>query len=121
MRPQSMTAAAAINAQRLWERHMTLGEVGATPRGGVNRQVFSPEDGRARQLMVRWAREYGFAVSTDAIGNLFMRRPGTDTEAAPVLTGSHLDSQPTGGKFDGAYGVLAGFEALLAMQEAGVV
>jgi beta-ureidopropionase / N-carbamoyl-L-amino-acid hydrolase len=118
---QFLTAAAAINEQRLWTCHLTLGEVGATPKGGVNRQVFSPEDGRARQLMVHWAREYGFAMSTDAIGNLFIRRPGTDTEAAPVLTGSHLDSQPTGGKFDGAYGVLAGFEALLAMQEAGVV
>ena len=69
MHLQSLTAA-AINEQRLWTRHLTLGEVGATPKGGVNRQVFSPEDGRARQLMVQWARESGFAVSTDAIGNL---------------------------------------------------
>jgi N-carbamoyl-L-amino-acid hydrolase len=112
--------AAAIDEQRLWDRHMVMGAIGATQKGGVNRQAFSPEDGQARQLLITWATELGFEVSTDAIGNLFVRRPGTDPEAAPVLTGSHLDSQPTGGKFDGAYGVLAGFEALQAIQQTGV-
>ena len=112
--------AAAIDERRLWERHMTMAQIGATPRGGVNRQAFSPEDGRARQLLVAWARELGCTVSMDAIGNLYVRREGTDPSAAPILTGSHLDSQPTGGKFDGAYGVLAGFEVLEAMQQAGV-
>jgi N-carbamoyl-L-amino-acid hydrolase len=111
---------AAIDEQRLWERHMAMAKIGATPRDGVNRQAFSPEDGQARQLLVAWARELGFEVSIDAIGNLYVRRPGTDPQATPVLTGSHLDSQPTGGKFDGAYGVLAGFEALQALQQARV-
>ena len=112
--------AAAIDERRLWQRHMTMAQIGATPRGGVNRQAFSPEDGRARQLLLAWARELGCTVSIDVIGNLYVRREGTDPTAAPVLTGSHLDSQPTGGKFDGAYGVLAGFEVLEAMQQAGV-
>ena len=99
---------------------MVMAQIGATPRGGVNRQAFSPEDGRARQLLVAWARELGFTVSIDAVGNLYVCRAGSDATAAPVLTGSHLDSQPTGGKFDGAYGVLAGFEVLEALQHAGV-
>src|SRR5262249_32624864 len=112
--------AAAIDERRLWERHMTMAQIGATPRGGVNRQAFSPEDGRARQLLVTWARELGCTGSMDAVGNLDGRREGTDPSAAPMRTGSHLDSQPTGGKFDGMYGVLAGFEVLEAMQKAGV-
>src|SRR5262249_30252114 len=106
---------AAIDERRLWARHMTMAQIGATPRGGVNRQACSPEGGRARQLLVTWARELGCAVSMDTVGNLYVRREGTDPSAAPILTGSHLDSQPTGGKFDGAYGVLAGFEVLEAM------
>jgi N-carbamoyl-L-amino-acid hydrolase len=116
-----MTFTITIDEQRLWDRHMTMAQIGATPRGGVNRQALSPEDVQARQLLASWARELGFAVSTDEIGNLFVRREGTDPNAAPVLTGSHLDSQPTGGKFDGAYGVLAGFEALQAIHETGAV
>jgi len=63
--------ATAIDARRLWERHMTMAQIGATPKGGVNRQAFSREDGRARQLLVTWARQLGFAVSMDAIGNLY--------------------------------------------------
>ncbi|ETX02380.1 M20 family metallo-hydrolase [Candidatus Entotheonella palauensis] len=109
-----------IDEQRLWNRHMTMAQIGATPKGGVNRQALSPEDVQARQLLTSWARELGFTVSTDEIGNLFVRREGSESHAAPVLTGSHLDSQPTGGKFDGAYGVLAGFEALQAIHETGV-
>ncbi len=108
-----------IDEQRLWERHMTMAQIGATPKGGVNRQALSPEDVQARRLLMSWAHELGFAVSTDDVGNLFVRREGRNPSAAPVLTGSHLDSQPTGGKFDGAYGVLAGFEALQAIHETG--
>lgn len=110
-----------IDEQRLWDRHMAMAQIGATPKGGVNRQALSPEDVKARRLLISWARELGFAVSTDDVGNLFVRRKGRDPNAAPVLTGSHLDSQPTGGKFDGTYGVLAGFEALQAIHEAGMV
>src|SRR5262249_58557609 len=102
--PYTTTVAAAIDERRLWERHMTMAQIGATPRGGVNRQAFSPEDGRARQLLVTWARELGCTVSMDAVGNLYVRREGTDPSAAPILTGSHLDSQPTGGEVDGQDG-----------------
>jgi beta-ureidopropionase / N-carbamoyl-L-amino-acid hydrolase len=114
------TAAAHVNAKRLWQRHVDMGRIGATPKGGVNRQALSPEDARARALLTSWALARGFEVSTDAIGNLFVRRAGTDPMARPILTGSHLDTQPTGGKYDGAYGVLAGFEVLEALEDGGI-
>ena len=112
--------AAAVDEARLWRRHVEMAAIGATPKGGVNRQALTPEDGRARALLASWAEARGFAVSSDAIGNLFVRRAGSERDAAPVVTGSHLDTQPTGGRFDGVYGVLAGFEALEALEDAGV-
>ncbi len=115
----ALAAARAVDERRLWRRHMELAEIGATPNGGVNRQALSAEDAAARHLMVSWAKELGLEAASDAIGNLFLRRPGRE-ETAAVLTGSHLDSQPTGGKFDGAYGVLAGLEALEAIAAAGI-
>jgi N-carbamoyl-L-amino-acid hydrolase len=117
-----MTSAAKhVDEARLWGRHMDMAAIGARTDGGVNRQALSAEDARARALLVEWARSLGFDVASDPIGNLFVRREGTERGATPVLTGSHLDSQPTGGKFDGAYGVLAGFEALEALQLGGIV
>jgi N-carbamoyl-L-amino-acid hydrolase len=118
--PLSPRASAAIREDRLWQRHQEMAKLGATPKGGVNRQALSPEDAAARRLLTAWAASRGFAVSTDAIGNLFVRRAGSDPAALPVLTGSHMDSQPTGGRFDGIYGVLAGFEALEALEDAGL-
>lgn len=112
-------AAAAVREARLWQRHLDMARLGATAKGGVNRQALSAEDVAARQLLMGWAAARGFAVSTDAIGNLFVCRPGSDPAAAPVMTGSHMDSQPTGGRFDGIYGVLAGFEVLEALEDAG--
>lgn len=109
-----------VDAARLWQRHVEMGRIGATPKGGVNRQALSPEDAKARAQLAAWARARGFGVFTDAIGNLFIRREGTDPAARPVLTGSHLDTQPTGGRFDGAYGVLAGFEVLEALEDGGI-
>jgi beta-ureidopropionase / N-carbamoyl-L-amino-acid hydrolase len=117
---QAGVASRHVAADRLWQRHVEMGRIGATPKGGVNRQALSPEDARARALLASWARARGFAVFTDAIGNLYVRRPGTDPSARPVLTGSHLDTQPTGGRYDGAYGVLAGFEVLEALEDGGV-
>jgi N-carbamoyl-L-amino-acid hydrolase len=115
-----MSAADAIREDRLWQRHADMAKLGGTPKGGVNRQALSPEDAAARNLLGSWARARGFAIFTDAIGNLFVRREGTDPNARPVLSGSHMDSQPTGGRFDGMYGVLAAFEALEALEDAGV-
>jgi N-carbamoyl-L-amino-acid hydrolase len=108
-----------IRAERLWQRHMTMARYGATAAGGVNRQALSPEDAAACRQMIEWAAPLGLQVSTDAAGNIFFRLPGTAPEAAPVMTGSHLDSQPSGGKFDGVYGVLAGLEAVEAIVAAG--
>lgn len=114
-------AAEAVDEARLWTRLMDMAQHGATPAGGVNRQALSAEDIAARKTMLGWAETLGLDASTDAIGNLYLRRAGSDPTAAPVMTGSHLDSQPMGGKYDGAYGVLAGLEALQAMNDAGTV
>lgn len=113
-------AAARVDEARLWQRHMDMARIGATPKGGNNRQALGPEDAEARSLFVAWGRELGFDCETDPLGNIFVRRPGTDRDAPPVMTGSHLDTQPTGGRFDGIYGCLAGIEVLQAAEEAGV-
>ncbi len=113
------SVAAAVREDRLWQRHADMAKLGGTPKGGVNRQALSAEDAAARNLLGAWAKARGFATFTDAIGNLFVRREGTDAGALPVLSGSHMDSQPTGGRFDGMYGVLAAFEALEALEDAG--
>jgi N-carbamoyl-L-amino-acid hydrolase len=115
-----MSGANAVKEDRLWQRHAEMAKLGGTPKGGVNRQALSAEDAAARNLLASWAKARGFEVFTDAIGNLFVRRAGSDTAATPVMSGSHMDSQPTGGRFDGMYGVLAAFEALEALEDAGI-
>ena len=120
MREDARDAAGRVDEQRLWQRHAEMAEIGAIPGNGVNRAALSKEDIAARRLLLSWAAARKFTVSADGIGNLFVRRAGTDANAAPIMTGSHMDSQPRGGRFDGIYGVLAGFEALEAMDEAGV-
>ena len=112
--------AEAVSESRLWQRHMEMGAIGATPRGGVNRLALTQEDAMAQGKLAAWAKARGHLVSRDEIGNVYVRREGTDPTAAPVVTGSHLDSQPTGGKYDGAYGVLAGLEVLEALDDAGI-
>jgi N-carbamoyl-L-amino-acid hydrolase len=111
---------ASINGERLWSSLMELAKIGATPKGGVRRITLTPADGEGRELFARWCREAGLEVRVDAIGNMFARRPGADASAAPVVMGSHLDTQPNGGKFDGAYGVMAGLEVVRALNDAGV-
>jgi N-carbamoyl-L-amino-acid hydrolase len=109
-----------IDADRLWDSLMALARIGATPKGGVKRLTLTEEDRGARDLFARWAREAGLAVEVDTIGNIFARRAGADPAQPPVAMGSHLDSQPSGGKFDGAYGVMAGLEVLRTLNDAGV-
>lgn len=109
-----------VSEGRLWARLSDLAAIGATPKGGVCRLALTAEDGAARVRLAEWAEARGFGVSEDAIGNLYIRREGADPSLAPVMTGSHLDTQPTGGRFDGVYGVLAGFEVLEALEDAGV-
>ncbi len=120
MREAHQDAVSRVSEERLWRRHMEMARIGAIPGNGVNRAALSKEDIAARKVLIGWARERNFEVGVDAIGNLFVRRPGADAAAAPVMTGSHMDSQPRGGRFDGIFGVLAGLEALQAMDEAGV-
>ncbi len=99
---------------------MELGQIGATDKGGVCRLALTDEEIRARRLLIQWAHDIGLTVYTDQISNLFFRLEGSDPSAAPVVTGSHIDTQPTGGKFDGAFGVVAGFEAVQAIVESAV-
>ena len=99
---------------------MEMAEIGATERGGCNRQALTDEDKQGRDLFAKWCRDAGCTVSVDEMGNMFARRSGSNTDAPPVITGSHLDTQPTGGKFDGVYGVLAGLEVLRTLEEAGI-
>jgi beta-ureidopropionase / N-carbamoyl-L-amino-acid hydrolase len=115
-----MSVAGAVREDRLWQRHADMAKLGGTPKGGVNRQALSAEDAAARNLLASWAKARGFSIFTDAIGNLFVRREGSEPAALPVMSGSHMDSQPTGGRFDGMYGVLAAFEALEALEDAGL-
>ena len=106
------------NPDRLWDSIAYLARFGATARGGVGRAALSAADGKARDCFCGWCREAGLEVRIDRIGNIFARRDGTDPQAPPVLTGSHLDTQPLGGKFDGIYGVLAGLEVLRTLNDA---
>lgn len=116
----SLSAAGFVSEDRLWKLLMDMAAYGATRNGGVNRQALSAEDTAAKKHVVQWATDRGFATFQDDIGNLFVHRDGLVPTLAPVMTGSHLDSQPTGGRFDGAYGVLAGLEALDALNDAGI-
>src|SRR5262249_25968633 len=116
----TISASATVNEARLWQRHMDIGKFGATPKGGKNAQALTHEDVMGRALVASWAQELGLPTFIDPIGNMFIRREGSIRSAAPVMTGSHLDTQPTGGRFDGIFGVLAGLEAMQAIEEAGI-
>jgi N-carbamoyl-L-amino-acid hydrolase len=106
-----------INSARLWKSLTEISVFGATPAGGLHRLAASKEDGQARDYVVAAARELGCTVRIDALGNTFMRRAGTDANAKAILVGSHLDSQPLGGKYDGIYGVMAGLELLRVLND----
>ena len=109
-----------IDADRLWQSLMDIAEIGPTPEGGSCRLALTPEDTAARALFLRWCHALGLHHEQDAIGNMFLRRPGTDPVALAVAFGSHLDTVPTGGRFDGIAGVLAGLEVMRALQDAGL-
>ncbi|HTT03051.1 MAG TPA: Zn-dependent hydrolase [Steroidobacteraceae bacterium] len=106
-----------INAERLWSSLMSMAEIGATERGGCNRQALTDADQQGRELFTRWVRDAGCSVQIDEVGNIFAARAGSDPSAAPVLMGSHLDTQPTGGRFDGVYGVMAGLEVIRTLND----
>ena len=110
-----------MDGERLWDRLMALARFGARADGGVDRQALTSAEIEARAALVAWGRALGLRPFTDAAANLFLRLEGAEPDLPPVLIGSHIDTQPTGGKFDGAYGVLAAFEAVEAIREAGFV
>jgi N-carbamoyl-L-amino-acid hydrolase len=109
-----------IDGKRLWDSLMAFAEIGATPKGGVRRLTLTGTDKRARDKFRAECESLGLTVRVDAIGNMFARRPGRDPSRAPVLMGSHLDSQPSGGKFDGALGVIAGLEVMRSLNDLGI-
>ncbi|WP_159349482.1 M20 family metallo-hydrolase [Roseomonas harenae] len=115
---------AAVDEARQWNRLMEMAKLGAITGSdgepGVNRACLTPLDREARRLLISWAEKLGLTASVDEIGNLFLRHEGTEADAAPILTGSHMDTQPSGGRFDGIWGVIAGLEAVQAIREAGI-
>ncbi|HUB43791.1 MAG TPA: Zn-dependent hydrolase [Acetobacteraceae bacterium] len=110
-----------IDGKRLWDLLMSMAEIGATPKGGVRRLTLTDVDKRGRDRFRAECEVAGLTVRVDAIGNMFARRQGRDPARLPVLMGSHLDSQPSGGKFDGALGVLAGLEVMRSLNDLGIV
>jgi len=115
-----MSTPLRINGDRLWGSLMEMAQIGATEKGGVSRLALTEEDRLGRDLFVKWATEAGCTIKVDAMGNIFARRAGRDDSLAPVVTGSHGDSQPMGGKFDGIYGVLAGLEVVRTLNDLGI-
>jgi N-carbamoyl-L-amino-acid hydrolase len=106
-----------VNGDRLWDMLMEMAKIGPGVAGGNNRQTLTDEDAEGRRLFQRWCEDAGLTMGVDTMGNMFMTRAGTDPDALPVYIGSHLDTQPTGGKYDGVLGVLAGLEVVRSMND----
>jgi N-carbamoyl-L-amino-acid hydrolase len=109
-----------LNGDRLWESIHEMAKIGPGVAGGNNRQTLTDEDAEGRRLFQRWCEEAGLTVGVDSMGTMFARREGTDAEALPVMVGSHLDTQPTGGRYDGVLGVLGGLEIVRTLNDLGI-
>jgi len=105
------------DGKRLWDSLMEMAQIGRTEKGGVCRLALTDLDKQSRDLFARWCEDAGCTMTVDAMGNMFARRPGRNNDLPPIMTGSHLDSQPTGGKYDGVYGVLAGLEVVRTLND----
>ncbi len=116
----SSTEPLRINGERLWDSLMEMAKIGATKKGGCCRLALTDLDKQARDLFVKWCKDAGCTIRIDKMGNVFARRAGQDDSLPPVMTGSHIDTQPTGGRFDGVYGVLAGLEVIRSLNDHGV-
>src|SRR5271156_1776783 len=108
-----------IDGDRLWQSLMEMAKIGATEKGGNCRLALTDLDSHGRALFIGWAKAAGCTIGVDRMGNIFARRPGRNDALPPVLTGSHLDPQPPGGRFDGVYGLLAGLEVVRSLNDAG--
>jgi len=120
MNPASRPAGIRINAERLWGSLMEMAKIGATPKGGVKRLTLTDLDRQSRDLFVAWCKAAGLSVSVDGVGSIFARRRGRNAAAPPVVSGSHLDTQPSGGRFDGCYGVMAALEVARTLNDRGI-
>lgn len=109
-----------VNADRLWDTLMDMAKIGPGIAGGNNRQTLTDADAEGRRLFQTWCEDAGLSMGVDTMGNMFMTRAGTDPDALPVYIGSHLDTQPTGGKYDGVLGVLAGLEVVRSLNDLGI-
>ena len=109
-----------INGDRLWKSIMEIAKIGPGVAGGNNRQTLTDEDAEARDLFKKWCMDANLSMGIDKMGNMFARREGTDPNALPVYVGSHLDTQPTGGKYDGVLGVLGGLELIRSLDDMGI-
>lgn len=110
-----------VNAERLWQMLMDMAKIGATTKGGNTRLALTDEDISGRALLLEWAKQINLSIHYDEVGNLILRRSGQNQTALPIAMGSHLDTQPKGGRFDGIYGVLAGMEVLQRLEEQNIV
>lgn len=119
--PVADATACRINGERLWDSLMALAEIGATPKGGCRRLTLTDLDRQGRDRVIGWARDAGLSITVDKIGNVFMRREGRNPMLPPVVAGSHIDTQPTGGKFDGNYGVLAALEVVRTLNDLEII
>src|ERR1700710_948010 len=115
--PSSAATNQRISGPRLWDTLMEIAQIGATPKGGVKRISLTETDQAGRARFRTWCEAIGLKIRVDSMGNMFARREGRDASRLPVLFGSHLDSQPTGGKFDGALGVIAGLEVMRTLND----
>ena len=106
-----------VNGDRLWDSIMEMAKIGPGVAGGNNRQTLTDDDAKGRELFNSWCEKEGLAMGLDTMGNMFARREGTDPNALPVMVGSHLDTQPTGGKYDGVLGVLGGLEIIRTLND----
>ena len=115
-----MSTELRVNGDRIWDTLMEVAKIGATEKGGCCRLALTDLDKEARDLYVKWCKEAGCSIRIDKMGNVFARRDGSDNSLPPVMTGSHIDTQPTGGRFDGVYGVLAGLEVIRTLNDLNV-
>ena len=106
-----------VNGDRLWDSLMEMAKIGPGVAGGNNRQTLTDEDSEGRHLFKKWCEDQGCSMGLDKMGNMFAYREGTDPDALPVYVGSHLDTQPTGGKYDGVLGVLGGLEIIRSLND----
>src|ERR1041384_6286865 len=119
-RPMPLESNLRIDGDRLWDSIMEMHRIGPGVKDGNNRQTLTDADAEGRRLFRSWCEAAGLTVGIDSMGTMFARREGTEPGLDPVMVGSHLDTQPTGGKYDGVLGVLGGLEVVRTLNDLGI-